>query len=445
MNGKGGRVFAVAAIAASLLSGCAGRDSLGSSPLAPPTREVLPNGLRLIIQEHFAHKTVALQLWVGVGGRDEAPAERGFSHLAEHMLFKGTDALGPGFVDREVEAVGGRTNAGTSLDYTYYYMLLPSPRAARGIEVLADMAFNSRFDPEELGREREVVFEEVRFGQDNPRSFLVRRLYEMAFAGYPYEFPVLGDPAALRAATRESLRGYYKRHYAPENMTLVVAGPVNAGEIRRVVTSAFGSVPSTGYARKALPGPPATPSPRRVTLERAERQAYLGLVWGAPAVGDREMYPVEILAHILGGSSTSRLNQTLRERGKLVSTISAGYGPLQGGGVVTVIAQLQPRDVEAAESAALGEIRRIRDKGVTGEEMERAVTAFEAERVFGRETVEGLALAYGRAETVWSLAGDREYLDRLRLVSARDVQAAALRYLTDDYIRLALMPKGLAP
>ena len=121
------------------------------------------------------------------------------------MLFKGTDTLGPGFVDREVEGVGGRTNAGTSLDYTYYYMLLPSPRAARGIEVLADMAFNSSFDPTELGREREVVFEEVRVGEDNPRSFIGRRLYENAFAGYPYGYPVLGDPAALRAATRESL------------------------------------------------------------------------------------------------------------------------------------------------------------------------------------------------------------------------------------------------
>jgi zinc protease len=156
------------------------------------------------------------------------------------------------------------------------------------------------------------------------------------------------------------------------------------------------------------------------------------------------MYAVEILAHILGGSRTSRLNQTLRERAKLVSTITAGYGALQGGGVVTVIAQLEPKDVEAAETAALGEIRRIREHGVTREEMERAVTAFEAERVFGRETVEGLALAYGRAETIWSLAGDREYLDRLRSVSAGDVKAAARRYLGDDYIRLALMPKRAA-
>ena len=432
-------------MAVGLLSGCAGRDSSGPFRLPLPSREILPNGLRLIIQEHHTSKAVALQLWVGVGGRDEAPSERGFSHFAEHMLFKGTDALEPGFVDREVEGVGGRTNAGTSFDYTYYYMLLPSARAARGIEVLADMAFNSRFDPAELGREREVIFEEVRLGEDNPRSFLGRRLYEMAFAGYPYGFPILGDPAALKAATRESLRRYYKRHYVPENMTLVVVGPVHANEVRGIVARAFGGMPSTGYARKLLPAPPTTPSPGRLTLERPVRQAYVGLAWIAPALGDPEMYAIEILAHILGGSRASRLNQALRERARLVWTISAGYGALQGGGIVSVTAQVEPKDVEAVEAAVLGEIRGIREHGVSGTELDRAVTASEAERVFGRETVEGLALAYGRSETVGNLAGDREYLERLRSVSAHEVQAAARRYLTDDYVRLALVPKGPGP
>ena len=444
MTRSRGRILAAAAVAAALLGGCASMDAAGSSRLPPPSREVLPNGLRLIIQEHYASKTVALQLWVGVGGRDEAPSERGFSHFAEHMLFKGTERLGPGFVDREVEGVGGRTNAGTSLDYTYYYMLLPSPRAGRGIEVLADMAFDSRFDPEELDREREVVFEEVRLGEDNPRSFIGRRLYENAFAGYPYGFPVLGDPAALKAATRESLRDYYKRHYVPENMTLVVAGPVDPGAVRAAVVRAFGGARPAGYARKPLPGPPPPLGARRVTLERAEKQAYLGIAWEAPALGDGDMYAVELLAHILGGSRTSRLNQALRERGRLVSTIAAGYGVLQGGGIVSIIAQLEPNEVEAAETAAMGEVRRIRDEGVTAEEVERAVTAFEAERVFGRETVEGLAVAYGRAETIWSLADDREYLDRLRAVSPAQVQAAARRYLTDAYLRVALVPRGSA-
>ncbi len=436
-------LFAVWTVAAALLVGCTtSRTSMLVGPtLAPPSREVLPNGLRLIIQEHRTAEVVSVQLWVGVGGRDESPSERGFSHFAEHMLFKGTERLGPGFVDREVERVGGRTNAATSLDYTYYYMLLPSRRAERAIEVMADMAFNSTFDPTELAREREVVFEEVRLGEDNPRSFLVRRLYELVFTGHPYGFPVLGDPAALRAASRETLRGYYKRHYVPANMTLVVVGAVDPAPVRAAAVRAFGEVAGGSFRRVALPPQPALGENRRQSLERSERQAYLGLGWRAPKLRDQDMYAVDLLAHILGGSLTSRLTQSLRERTRLVSTISAGYGTLEGGGAVTVTAQLEVKDLEKAEAAILAEIRRIQEDGVTAAEVERAVTAAEAERVFGRETAEGLALAYGRAETVWSLEDDRGYVERLNRVTRKQIQEAARRYLVPSYARLALVPK----
>jgi zinc protease len=436
-------LFAVWTVAAALLVGCTtSRTSMSAGPtLASPSREVLPNGLRLIIQEHRTAEVVSVQLWVGVGGRDEAPFERGFSHLAEHMLFKGTERLGPGFVDREVERVGGRTNAATSLDYTYYYMLLPSRRAERAIEVMADMAFNSTFDPTELARELEVVSEEVRLGEDNPRSFLVRRLYELVFTGHPYGFPVLGDPAALRAASRETLRGYYKRHYVPANMTLVVVGAVDAASVRAAAVRAFGEAAGGSFRRVSLAPQPALGENRRQSLERSERQAYLALGWRAPKLSDQDMYAVDLLTHILGGSLTSRLTQSLRERMRLVSTISARYGTLAGGGVVTVTAQLEAKDLEKAEAAILAEIRRIQEDGVTTAEVERAVTAAEAERVFGRETAEGLALAYGRAETVWSLEDDRGYVERLNRVTRKQIQEAARRYLLPSYARLALVPK----
>ena len=173
------RLYSVVVLVSLLLSACAATSSRPPAGAVPtgPSREVLANGLRVIIQEHSASDVVALHLWVGVGGRDEAPAERGFSHFVEHMLFKGTERRAPGFVDREIESVGGRTNAGTSWDYTFYYILLPASQMVKGIEILSDMAFNSAFDERELAREREVVFEEIRLGEDNPRSYLGRRLY----------------------------------------------------------------------------------------------------------------------------------------------------------------------------------------------------------------------------------------------------------------------------
>lgn len=400
--------------------------------------------MRLIVQEHRAASTVAIHLWAGVGGRDEAIGERGFSHFAEHMLFKGTTTRPRGFVDREVEAVGGRTNAGTSNDYTFYYLLLPAARALSGISLMADMVLNSVFDPAELGREREVVFEEVRLNEDNPRSSLGRQLYNLLYDGHPYGRPVLGDVKDLRDATPESLRGYYARHYVPDNLTLVVVGPVDPAAVRTAAIEAFGSRPATGYARPPVGAPAPLDGVRARSVERPERQTQLGFAWLAPPLGDPDMPAVDVLSHILGGSRSSRLNQALRERARLVSSISGWYGTLQGAGALGVTAQLEGSDQDAVEKAIMAEIARVQSEGVTAEELARAITASEAEREFSRETVEGLALAYGRAETTWNLEAERTYVDRIRAVTRDQVQQAARRYLTGSYARLAFVPRGRA-
>lgn len=425
------------------LAGCSGVAApLGRPVVSGPIRDVLPNGVRVIVEDHRAADVVALQLWVGVGARDESPAERGYSHFAEHMLFKGTERFGRGFVDREVETFGGRTNAGTSYDYTFYYMLLPASRALQGIEVLADMAFRATFEPAELDREREVVFEEFRLGEDNPRMSLVRRLYDLAFEGHAYGHAVLGDMEILRVATRESLRGYYARHYVPENMTVVVVGAVNPHEVRDAVRSAFSTAPAAGYRRVEPELAAPVEGGRDDVVERPERQAFLGLGWTAPPLGHEDMFAVDLLAHVLGGSRSSRLHQALREQARLVSTVGASYGALQRGGLVSVTAQLEAADVEAVEGAVMDEVRRLQEGGISGDELARALAAAEAQHLFSRETAEGLAIAYGRAETLWTLQAERFYLEDLRAVTRDDVRRAARQYLTDAYARLGFVPRG---
>jgi zinc protease len=426
------------------LSGCATATPGSRHGLPAPIREVLPNGMRLIIQEHRAARTVAIHLWTGVGGRDEAVGERGFSHFAEHMVFKGTETRPRGFVESDVEAVGGRTNAGTSNDYTFYYLLLPAARTQAGIALMGDMVINSTFDATELARERDVVFEEVRLGEDNPRSSLGRQLYQLLYQGHPYGRPVLGDAADLKGATRETLLGYYKRHYVAENMALLVVGPVNPAEVRAAAVAAFGALPRTGYTRQPLPAPTPLEGVRARSVARPERQTQLGFAWLAPPLGHPDMAAVDVLAHILGGSRSARLNQALRERARLVSGISAWYSALQGSGTIGVTTQLESADQDTVEQAILAEIRRIQAEGVTPEELTRAITASEAHQEFSQETVEGLAIAYGRAEITWTLEAERGYVDLVRKVTRAQVQEVARRYLTDAYARLAFVPRSQA-
>ena len=427
------------------LGACATTSQLpAKSASSGPSREVLANGLRLIIQEHPASDVVALHVWVGVGGRDEAPAERGFSHFAEHMLFKGTEHRAPGFVDREIETVGGRTNAGTSWDYTFYYILLPASQTVKGIEILSDMIFNSVFDERELAREREVVFEEIRLGEDNPRSYLGRRLYELTFRGDTYGYPVLGDRDILRASSRETLRGFYARHYVPDNLTLVVVGAVRPDEVRAAVARTFAAPPARGYRRPVPPAPRPLDESHREVRPRPERQSSIGLAWLAPPLGERDMFATDLLAHILGGSASSRLNQTLRERLRLVTSIRASYSALQATGVLSITALCEPDDVEKVEATVLAEVKRIQDEGVSQTERDRAVTAAESQHAFATETAEGRAYAYGFAETLWTLEGELRYLEGIRGVTPEQIRGAARRYLSAANSRLILNPRDRA-
>jgi zinc protease len=433
-----------------LVSACAGSGARSASPapdaaqaeLPPPARQVLRNGMRLIVQDHRASDIVALYLFVGVGVRYETPDQLGYAHFQEHMLFKGTDRFGPGYVDRTVEGVGGRSNAVTSFDYTSFYLVLPSDATASGIELLADMAFRSSFVPDEVGREREVIFEEARIEQDNPRSAIVRQLYGLVFAGNPYGRPVLGTRQTMQAATQERLRAFNRRYYVPENMTLVVAGPVDPVAVRGVVDRAFGRMPATGYKPTPAPAPAPLAGGVRKTVERDEQQAHLALGWQAPRSDDVNGDAVDLLTTILAGTESSRLAQRLRDKERLVSTVTMSYAALMGGGIVSLRAELEAKDLERVEAIILEEIARIQESGPTEEERRLAVTKFEAQHAFDTETSEGLAYAYGLAETTWTLDAELRYVDRLRRITREQIRDAARRYLSRaDYARLAFVPK----
>src|SRR5258708_15438179 len=413
-----------------------------TAPPSPPTLRVLTNGVRVLVQEFESSEVVALQLWVGAGGRDEAPAELGLAHYLEHMLFKGTTLRVPGFIEREVEGVGGGINAGTSLDFTYYHTVLPASRAAAGVELLADISVNSTLDPTALELEKRVVLEEMRLGEDTPRQLMFRRLYEVLFEGHPYGRPTIGTPELVRGLTRDTLMAFYRHHYVPEAFVLVVVGPVKTGDVVAVAQRTFGRLPRSGFQRLPLPAPAALRA-KRLDVERPGAQAYLGLGWIGPKLDHADTPAADLLVSIVGESGSSRLTQSLRERLAPVSSIHARYTALAAPGVLSVTAQLDPANPAGAEAEVLRGVRRLRERGVSPEELRRAITAAEASHAVSVETAEGRARAYGRAETTWSLDEELAYVDRLRSVTPEQIRAAARRYLDPErYGRLAFVPPG---
>jgi predicted Zn-dependent peptidase len=331
----------------------------------------------------------------------------------------------------------------TSVDYTTFYLIRPTEATATGIQLLSDMAFRSTFAPEEVSREREVIFEEARIEQDNPRSAILRQLYGLVFAGHPYGRPVLGTRETMMAATQERLRAFNHRYYTPQNMTLVVAGPVEPRAVRAMAEKSFGRPNTPGFK----PTPPPVPRPIgsvvKRQVERPEQQAHLAMAWQAPKSDDPAGDAVDLVATILAGTESSRLARRLRDDERLVSSITMSYSALVGGGIVSLRADLEAKDLQRVEQVVLEEIARIQESGPTEEERQLAVTKFESQHAFDTETSEGLAYAYGLAETTWNLEAELRYVERLRKITREQIRDAARRYLNrGEYARLAFVPKA---
>ena len=423
------------------LHACSSARSNPTVPLAMmPSRHVLPNGVRVLVQEQRSSAVVALQLWVAAGGRDEAASELGLAHFLEHVVFKGTSTRPLGAIDREVEGVGGRINAATSLDYTYYHMLLPVAQATAGIETLADIAINASFDETALEREKLVVLEEMRRAEDNPGISLLRTLYALVFERHPYGRRVIGTPELVRGLTRDGINAFYRRHYTSRAFTLVVVGAMRPADVVDVATRAFSVIPRGGDARLPIPLPP--PAHRRVVeMTRPGAHAYLALGWPGPRLDHVDMPAVDLLVTILGQMPSSRFPRALRDRLGLVNSITTGYSPLEAGGIVSVSAQLAPGALPRTESEIVAEVRRVQAEGVSEAELRRALTHEEADYEFSYETVEGRARRLGRAETVWRVEEEVAYVDRLRSVTREQIRAAARRYLdADQYARVTFVP-----
>jgi zinc protease len=420
--------------------------SLVASPVAVrPARFRLDSGLTILFQEHRAADVAAVQLWVRVGASHEGDAESGLSHFIEHLLFKGTPSRGPGVIDRTVTGLGGEMNAATSQDFTYFHIVLPARHAATAVDILADAARRAVFDPDELERERLVVLEEIRRSRDSPSGELWRILSRAHFDGHPYGRDVLGTPESIGGAPRERIVDYHRRWYVPNNTTLVVVGNVDRDATLAEVTAAFAGWRPEALPTTAAPRGPDCDTARRVAEVRRLQQAYLGVAWCGPTVPDPDVYAVDVLASVLGRGRASRLNQALKERRGLVSTIAAGFHAQRRAGTIAVTARASGGREREIETALLAEIEALRSAPVNERELDRALTAVEADRAFGHETAEGVAYAGGLAETVWTLEFELGYLDEIRKVTPERVRASAQRYLAPDRFTMAVLTPAASP
>lgn len=410
-------------------------------------RYQLDNGLTVILQQQRTAPVVACNVWVGVGSADEEPHEAGLAHVHEHMLFKGTQRRGVGEIAREVESAGGHINAFTSFDQTCYYVVMSSRFFASGIDILSDAIRNSAFEAEELSRELEVIQEEIKRGKDDPGRVASRMLFETAYKTHPYRLPVIGSKESVDSFTRDHVVTFFRKHYVPDNMTLVLVGDFDEDEARALVDKHFADFEAPQHTDVERVAEPSQRGARVTIQSKDVNDSQLRLGFHIPDVLHDDIPAVDLLGAVMGFGEASHLYQTIQRDRELVNSIYAGSYTPKDAGLFVVGAEYQLDDEmshpDIAE-ALLTEAFRFRSMRVADADLARARTIIESREIYSKQTAEGLAMKLGRSFMVTGDPDfDERYYQALARVTPDDVRRVARTYLTEENCSLCLLyPEG---
>jgi predicted Zn-dependent peptidase len=396
----------------------------------------LQNGTRLLLAEQPEAQSAVAMVMFSAGSRYEVPAEAGIAHFAEHLFFKGTERR-PTARDLsfEVDGMGAEFNAFTGKEYTGYYIKCTRDETPHALDVLADMLYHSRFDPEEIEREKGVIIEEMNMYADTPMQYLPDVYDELYYGDTPLGRPIIGNKESIRGATRDTFTGYLDRWYAPERTFVGLGGGLDPEAIR-AAEELFGGRAAFGTKDYERVTPSAGPRVKLHTKDSDQFHVRIG-GHGLP-IGHPDRYAVQLATTVLGGGMSSRLFSEVRERRGLAYYVFAQHGQYLDTGSLYTQAGVDLNRADEAVRTILGELGRMRDELVPADELKKAKNYVRGRLVLGLEDprsivsfgLRGLVLE-GRTREI------TEVLEAIDSVTAEDIRRVSGELLVPDALRLA--------
>ncbi len=446
--------FSVALLAALAVSstGALAQTTVTSEP---PATFTLGNGLKVVVIPDHRTPVVTQMIWYKVGSADETPGKSGLAHFLEHLMFKGTSKHPAGEFSKTVLRIGGNENAFTSTDYTGYFQRVPREQLAKMMEFEADRMTGLILKDENVLPERDVVLEEYNMRvANNPEARLIEQIMAALYLNHPYGRPVIGWHQEIEKLDREDALAFYRRFYAPNNATVVIAGDVEANDVHAMAERTFGEVaPQPAIpARRLRPQEPDPVAPRTVTLADARveqpglRRYYL--VPSAATAAAGESPALDVLAQLMGNGSNSYLYRALVVDRPLAVSASAGYqGTSLDATQFMITASPKPGvEFSQVEQVIDGVIADLGQNPVRAEDLERVKTQLIAEAIYAQDNQATLARWYGGALTTGLSVEDiRSWPDRIRAVTAEQVRAAAQKWLDKKRSVTGYLIKDTAP
>jgi len=418
-----------------------------------PKTFTLKNGLQVVVITNRRAPVALHMLWYKIGAIDEPAGKSGIAHFLEHLLFKSTKTLKVGQFSRIVAANGGQENAFTSWDYTGYYQFVAKDRLGTMMRIEADRMANLVLAEREVRRERQVILEERRSRiETRPSSILWEQARRALFLNHRYGRPIIGWMHEMKKLSRQDALDFYRRYYGPNNAVLVVAGDVDVDEVRKLAEKYYGPVKRVAVPpRRELNEPPQRVERRVVYRDARVRQPSFGRLYYAPSynVGaTQHAYALQVLARLLGSSSTSLLYQSLVVRQKLATSAGSGYSATRRG-PSTFYLYASPRrgvSVEKLEKAIDAEIARVLKDGVKKADVEAAKRQLQDLAIFARDSVRSGANAIATSLMIGRTVNDvEEWPARIGKVTVEQVNAAARHVLqSQKSVTAILLPKQTA-
>ncbi|MBU1691162.1 MAG: insulinase family protein [Gammaproteobacteria bacterium] len=407
----------------------------------------LANGMKVIVKEDHRAPVVVSQVWYRAGSMDEFNGTTGVAHVLEHMMFKGTKAVPAGEFSKQIAVAGGRENAFTSRDNTAYFQQLQKSKLELSLKLESDRMHNLVITPKEFAKEIKVVMEERRLRTDDkPQSLVYETLMATAYQAHPYHHPIIGWMSDLDNMTADDARDWYRRWYAPNNATLVVVGDVKPKEVLKLAERYFGKIRPVALPQRKPQAEPDQRGIKRVAVKAPAKLPYLAMSYHTPTLrdpsNDWEPYALEVLAGVLDGHASARLNQALVREQQIAVSTGAGYDLISRGPSMFILdgAPTEGKSVAELEAAIREQIDKIKRDGVTEEELLRVKAQVIAAQVYQRDSMFYQAMLIGEVETAGLPLNTLETrLEKLKVVTAGQVQEVARKYLIDDRLTVAVL------
>jgi predicted Zn-dependent peptidase len=403
----------------------------------------LDNGITILTEHMPGLRSVTAGVWVRRGSRHETPELNGICHFIEHSVFKGTTRRSAHDIAIDSDRLGGHLDAFTTHEMTGFAIKVADTAFPQGFDLLADMLASPRFDAEDLEREQKVILEEMKMVEDTPDEFLAELFNAAYFPDHPLGRPIEGTAETVASFDRNKTAAFHAREFSAGNLVIAAAGNVHHDKLVEMVDRAFtdGKVDVSEISTGALNAePPATATPILIEQKQELEQAHLIIASPWPAGLSDERYAAGLLASVIGGGTSSRLWQKVREERGLAYSVGAGGSTFSDVGVFSIYAGTSPDHLDEVVDISLAELRLVVREGVTADELRLVKDQATSSILLGLESSSGRAGTLARQEIIHGrrISPD-EAIKRLEAITPGDLQQVACKYFTSEQLSLGAL------